>query len=127
MAWLFIISAQERPPTPRSGFTWDDKVQHALAFAFLAFLTYHVGARLIREWTGRLPLYALAFVWASLYGLSDEWHQSFVPGRDASLWDFIADMTGAALAVAFIAIRAAWRNRRGRDAPAERPSRRVVD
>jgi VanZ family protein len=30
----------------------------------------------------------------ALFAISDEWHQSFVPGRFASVWDFIADLAG---------------------------------
>jgi VanZ family protein len=32
------------------------------------------------------------------YALSDEWHQSYVPGRDASLWDALFDSMGIAAA-----------------------------
>jgi VanZ family protein len=34
-------------------------------------------------------------VFATLYGLTDEWHQSFVPGRSAAVADALADMVGA--------------------------------
>ena len=30
-----------------------------------------------------------------LYGVSDEFHQTFVPGRDGGLPDFLADSVGA--------------------------------
>jgi VanZ family protein len=33
------------------------------------------------------------------YGISDEWHQSFVPGRVASIWDVLFDTGGIAAAV----------------------------
>jgi VanZ family protein len=32
-----------------------------------------------------------------LFALSDEWHQSFVPGRDPSAGDFLADFLGVLL------------------------------
>ncbi len=31
--------------------------------------------------------------------ISDEWHQSFIPGRDASIWDVLSDAVGVAAAV----------------------------
>jgi len=39
---------------------------------------------------------------ASLYGITDEWHQSFTFGRDASVWDWTADTVGAVLAASMI-------------------------
>jgi len=36
------------------------------------------------------------------YGMSDEWHQSFVPGRDADWLDLAADTMGAVIAMGFI-------------------------
>jgi VanZ family protein len=32
------------------------------------------------------------------YGVTDEWHQSFVPGRSADAIDLVADAVGAGLA-----------------------------
>ena len=34
-----------------------------------------------------------------LYGISDEYHQSFIPGRFPSMGDLVADVAGAAAAV----------------------------
>ena len=39
---------------------------------------------------------------AIAYGISDEIHQSFVPGRDASVGDLIADSVGAALGAGLV-------------------------
>ncbi len=47
-------------------------------------------------------VYIVSVLFCSLYGLSDEWHQSFVPGRDASLGDWLADTIGAVLAATAI-------------------------
>lgn len=39
---------------------------------------------------------------ATAYGVLDEYHQSFVPGRDTSSLDVLADFIGATLAVMII-------------------------
>ncbi len=47
---------------------------------------------------------------ASAFGASDEWHQSFVPGRSAELADWVADTAGAACAAMFY-VRWNWYRR----------------
>ena len=42
---------------------------------------------------------AWALLAASAYGATDEFHQLFVPGRSCDVFDWLADTTGAALAV----------------------------
>lgn len=51
----------------------------------------------------------LAVLLASLYGVSDEVHQAFVPGRSADLLDWLADTAGAAVAVSLVRL---WAGRR---------------
>jgi VanZ family protein len=34
-----------------------------------------------------------------LYGVSDEWHQSFVPLRESSIFDWMADTAGVAAGI----------------------------
>jgi hypothetical protein len=46
----------------------------------------------------------LACTIASVYGVLDEWHQSFVPGRFASLTDAVFNVAGAVLGV-WLAVR----------------------
>jgi VanZ family protein len=42
-------------------------------------------------------LFITGFAFTLLFGMSDEWHQSFVPSRMADVWDFAADGLGALL------------------------------
>jgi VanZ family protein len=100
-AVIFALSSVGSLPAPPGGLT--DKHAH--------FLTYGVLAALI-VWglTNCTPsrttwgIAAAAVVLATLYGVSDEWHQSFVPGREVSALDLAADVGGAA--VAAVALRA---------------------
>lgn len=68
-----------------------DKAVHATFYAILALL-----------WVWGLPLrqrVGAAWLLATAWGALDEFHQSYVPGRTADLWDLLADAVGAALAV----------------------------
>ncbi len=47
-----------------------------------------------------------AWVIAVAYGASDEFHQSFVPGRTPAVDDVIADALGAGVAVAVLTVAA---------------------
>jgi VanZ family protein len=47
----------------------------------------------------------LAVLLASLYGVSDEAHQAFVPGRSADAVDWLADTVGALAAVTLLYLR----------------------
>lgn len=68
-----------------------DKLAHFLVFGLLATLLARTPAGLRRAW--------LAVVATSLFGISDELHQSLTPGRSVALGDWIADTSGALLAV----------------------------
>ena len=46
----------------------------------------------------------------SLYGATDEWHQSYVPGRYAEVADWVADTLGALLATVLYAHWTVYRN-----------------
>ena len=71
-----------------------DKLAHATVYALLAFVAARAFATLpISHHAPMLPWAAALF--AALYGLSDEIHQSFVPGRSADVWDWVADVLGA--------------------------------
>jgi hypothetical protein len=69
---------------------------HAPAFGVLALLLLPLAPRR-GNWVrlGRLELGLIGGL-ALAYGLLDEWHQSRVPGRDASLLDVLTDAVGAA-------------------------------
>ncbi len=98
-ATIFMLSAQPALPSPPS---LNDKQAHALTYGVLAFLCLMglTGWRW-RRIAGASLLAALVI--AVLYGVSDEVHQAFVPGRTPDVADVVADATGAS-----IALLAAW-------------------
>ena len=84
-------------PSPDMGpsFPLKDKLLHAGVYGLLAVLF----ARACRiSWPGRLSWRQLLFVsvsFATLYGISDELHQSLVAARQAEVWDVVADFVGS--------------------------------
>jgi VanZ family protein len=100
-ALIFVLSSFSGLPAPPGGLT--DKQAHLGTYAVL-------GALIVWGLTDRSParttwtVAVAAVVLASLYGASDEWHQSFVPERHVSALDWAADTAGAVLAA--VALRA---------------------
>ncbi len=108
-ALIFILSSMSGLPAPPGGLT--DKHAHLVTYGVL-------GALLVWGLTNRSPARttwstaAAAVVLAALYGVSDEWHQSFVPGREVSALDLAADAAGAVLAAVGLRAWAIIRARR---------------
>ncbi len=98
---IFWLSSQPTIPAPEL-FPQQDKLAHMAAYAVMGLLAW-------RSFSHRLPkqaqLAVASIVFASLYGASDEWRQSFVPGRNADALDWLADCLGAAMAVLYLWLR----------------------
>ncbi len=97
MAAIFLLSGSSSPP--RLPVPVPDVVAHAIAYAVLG--TAMLRAVAVADWS-RITAGAalLAFVLTVSYGLTDEVHQSFVPGRTPELRDLAANALGAAAGVA---------------------------
>ncbi|MFP4390567.1 MAG: VanZ family protein, partial [Desulfococcaceae bacterium] len=90
-------------------FPHQDKVAHFLGYGLLGALFVRAFRGTWPE-TGWRPLWLLGAVCAGLYGLTDEFHQSFVAVRSGDPADFVADLAGSGAG----AWLAAWKGR-GRD------------
>ena len=99
MALIFVLSSMSGLPAATGGI--DDGVAHALEYGALAalFLRALAGAR----WSG-VTVWAAwcAVLMATLYGITDEAHQWFVPGRTAEVSDLVADALGATVAAGLL-------------------------
>ena len=113
MAAIFVLSSQESLPSLPGGLT--DYTGHFIGYALLgALLLRALAGATWRGVTARAGW--LAVLVASAYGLTDEIHQVFVPGRSATVEDWVADSFGAITGV--LLVRAAARIHSG--APAGR-------
>jgi VanZ family protein len=98
LAWaavIFTFSSFSKLPSPPGLLT--DKHAHLGVYGVLAvLLVWGLTDRAPARTTWKTVLVAVAL--ATAYGVSDEFHQSFVPGRDVSGLDLAADVAGAAIA-----------------------------
>ena len=98
-ALIFYMSSQSHPEEQVPFVThFSDKVLHAVEYAVLGALYYRAFHATLQEgWRRQAML--LAIVFTSLYGVSDEIHQAFVPFRESSWLDWMADTIGGAIGV----------------------------
>ena len=96
IAYCVVIYIQSSYPSPESlpSFEFSDKLFHFSAYAVLGILFYRAYQTLPIKHNFQL-IVLMSMISASLYGVSDEIHQSFVPYRDGSFSDVIADFLGA--------------------------------
>ena len=92
-AGVFWFSQQSRPPLPPG--EWSDKTLHVVGY-----FAYGLSAELAFRRGARSPWYG-ALLWTAFFAVTDELHQSLVPGRSCSILDWVADLVGASLALAF--------------------------
>ncbi len=104
LAWmglLFFLSAQ--PDLPHAPGPWLDtlikKGGHAVVYAILAWLYLRALRHRFVENEASTVLRVVSVGLAVLYALSDEYHQTFVPGRNGNLFDVAVDGLGACLAM----------------------------
>lgn len=93
MAAIFLVSADSDPPAPSA---LSDKMLHLMAYAALGVLVCRAAAGgLGRRVMARAAVITL--IVSIGYGVSDEIHQMFVPGRSPDVLDVLSDAAGAAL------------------------------
>ena len=124
MSGIYWGSSQSILPGPLSSPSWQGlllrKTVHLVEYAVLATLLWRallntrpaqtkvehgqsndtsprVAALSSRRWT-----FPLAFVIPLFYAIFDEWHQSFVPNREARLLDVGVDMVGMVMSLGLI-------------------------
>jgi VanZ family protein len=105
MGGIYWLSSRPDLSTTES----DEAVQiasnlaHVPLFAGLAFCWFKAlsGKQAVSWW----PC-GLTFLGAGAWGVLDEWHQSFVPGRVASVGDVLLDLAGVGGMLVFLHLRA---------------------
>jgi VanZ family protein len=111
MLVIFLLSSIPSEEMPKIG-AWDTLIKksgHMLGFGMLA-----LGFWLALQWKAKHAW--TAFLLTVVYALADEFHQSFVPGRNPSLMDALGfDAAGAAILILVVFLGKRWAQRRAGD------------
>jgi len=100
MGTIFFLSHQRGDEISLPDFSHSDLVAHMLVYGVLA-------ATMLYAWDkGYKALYPVRVIIITvtaclIYGISDEFHQSFIPGRYVSVLDVAADTIGPLLVCCF--------------------------
>lgn len=102
---IFVASSIPNITLPDLDFVPSDKAIHLVVYFILCSLVYR--ALLYQDRFPRLAKWSIActVLLSIVYGVSDEFHQSFVPNRDASMYDLAADSIGAFLFLGYSLLR----------------------
>ncbi len=99
ISWFFVIliaitifyvsSLPFEELAPLVGFSWQTTAYHIIVFFFLAFFLLPA---LVKGKKKRFIF--LSIILAVVYGITDEIHQLFVPGRQFSIYDMMINSAG---------------------------------
>ncbi len=102
MLAIFLLSSRSPDELqPLDAFAWmgvaRDIAGHLVLFGVLGSLLLAATWSWVRRPRSMLRLVALTIAIGTSYGALDEYHQSFVPGRSATISDVLVDGIGATL------------------------------
>ncbi len=95
---LLILALSSIPGESMPPLSWLslNKLIHVGEYAIFAIILVRVFSG---QYRGLLKAGLAALLVATLYGAFDESYQMLIPGRDSSLWDWLADLLGAVIGI----------------------------
>ncbi len=97
--WISIFILTSLPSDSLPHFAFHDKIKHFIAYFILSVLLTLFLAAQEKFIALKAEFAKYAFVIAIVYSTFDEIHQIFIPGRDAEIWDWMANLLGIILGI----------------------------
>jgi VanZ family protein len=106
--WLFPALSDEQVGEVVYGVR---KCAHGYEYMVLSWLVWRAFFQLKlnpeRPWSSSIAWKAWGI--ATFYAMTDEWHQTFVPGREGAVRDVVIDSFGAAMGILLLRLFGRWR------------------
>jgi|SRR3989344_272598 len=103
--FIFYVSLKPYDPVPSIGFPLKSTIYHlGIFFLFCLFFMISLSKGKSNDWL------FFAVLFSFFYGITDELHQLFVPGRHATLRDIFTNTVGIIFAFLIYYISIEWRN-----------------
>lgn len=96
-ALIITISTIPNASPPSLGVEWSDKIYHTLEYFFFGVLIFRAFPS-VWESPRRTLIVVLLFLFGLAYGAIDERVQYYIPNRDSSPYDWMADALGYSIA-----------------------------
>jgi VanZ family protein len=97
-AFIFALSCVPGKDIPNLPIPNFHKLVHLIEYSVLGLLLIRaLSHTVMRLSTGRLILLSMAII--SIFAFSDEWHQTFVPGRHGCIADAVNDIIYAVIGI----------------------------
>ena len=106
---LIFIQSSRPVPEDIPDIVFLDKILHFFGYALLGVLFFRAYKTTSLRYSPRLIVF-ISIMSATLYGVSDEIHQHFIPTRSADIRDLLADMLGSIAGVLIIHLASSRRN-----------------
>ncbi|MBN1526517.1 MAG: VanZ family protein [Candidatus Omnitrophica bacterium] len=94
MGLIYLFSSMPGSKLPKVDIPNIDKIVHFLEYFIFSLLLMRALVNSTKSFN-LTALIILSIMITSLYGISDEWHQSFVAGRMSDLYDYLTDSIGS--------------------------------
>ncbi len=109
-ALIIFVSTRTNVSPPSLGVDWSDKIYHFGEYFVYAFLIFRAFPQVHRS-PQRTSLYVLLFLFGIAFGGFDERVQYYIPNRDSSPFDWMADSIGYCTAGVLFVWYRTWRAR----------------
>jgi len=99
MGLIFFFSHQTGDTLHLPSIPGIDKIGHMAIYGLLAVtVLWFLGS--VKKQVEPIGAALKTVLFCVIYGISDEWHQSFIPGRMVGGYDVLADLAGSVLVAA---------------------------